>query len=57
MAKPKKLPKTPKQSASLETWKKHKEKIVEVRKFNDQLAKDKSAKKALIVQVRKMRGK
>ena len=57
MAKAKKLPKQPKQSASLEAWKRHEEKVKEVQKHNAQLEKDKSAKKALIARVKKARSK
>lgn len=57
MAKARKLPKSPKQSASLETWKKHEDKVKEVKKHNAQLLKDKETKKSVIARVRKERSK
>ncbi|MDI9872240.1 hypothetical protein [Flectobacillus roseus] len=48
MAKTKKLPKKPKQSASLETVKKWEAKCNEVRKYNDTLMKQEAEKKKIL---------
>lgn len=53
MAKKRKYPKRPKQSASLETWKNYETKCKEVDKHNAQLEKDKKAKQAIINKVRR----
>jgi len=57
MAKYKKYPKTPKASASLDTWKRHEEKVKEVDKFNAQIDKDKAAKKTVMSKVKKMKSR
>lgn len=48
MAKLRKLPKRPKQTSSLETWKNWERKCKEVQAYNRQIAKDKKAKQAII---------
>jgi len=57
MAKYKKYPKTPKASSSLDSWKRHEEKVKEVDKFNTQIDKDKAAKKTVISKVKKMKSR
>lgn len=47
MAKLKKLPKRPKQSASLEAWKKWEGKCNEVKKMNDSILKAEAEKKKI----------
>ncbi len=47
MAKLKKLPKKPKSSASLDTWKKWESKCMEVKKTNDQTLKNEAEKKKI----------
>lgn len=51
----KKFPKAPKESASIETWKKYGERVKEVKKFNDAIKKKQADKKKLIESIRKMR--
>lgn len=53
MAKAKKFPKSPKASASLETWQKYDKKVAEVKKFNNGLISDAKKKKNLIEKVKK----
>jgi len=57
MAKKKKYPKSPKQSASFDIWKRYEERVKEVDKFNSQLEKYKTAKKTLVQRVSKMKAK
>lgn len=57
MAKYKKYPKSPKQSASKEVWARHVEKCKDVDKYNAQLDKDKNAKKSLIATAKKIKAK
>lgn len=57
MAKAKKMPKRPKQSASLDTWKRYEQKVKDVKNHNDQLVRDKTAKKNLIAKISKMKVK
>lgn len=57
MASKRKLPKSPKQSASLDVWKRHEQRVKEVQAHNAQLDRDKAAKKALIARVRKQKSK
>lgn len=57
MAKAKKFPKSPKQSASLEVWQNHDRKVAEVKKHNAQLESDKKKKKAVIEKVKKAKKK
>lgn len=57
MASKRKLPKSPKQSASLDVWKRHEQRVKEVQSHNAQLDRDKAAKKALIARVRKQKSK
>lgn len=57
MASKRKLPKAPKQSASLDVWKRYEGRLKEVQKHNDQVDRDKSAKKSLIARVLKARKK
>jgi hypothetical protein len=53
MAKKKRFPKSPKQSASLEVWQRHNAKIAEVKKFNNQIEADKRKKKTEIEKAKK----
>ena len=57
MAKPKKLPKKPKASASLAVWERYEDKIQEVKKYNAKLEADKKRKKSLIEKTKKMAAK
>lgn len=53
----KKMPKSPKQSASLETWQRHEQKVKEVNQMNAKMKSDAAKKKALITKVRKEKAK
>ncbi|KAA0992770.1 hypothetical protein [Dyadobacter aurulentus] len=57
MAKPKKYPKSPKQSASLQTWENYKAKCAAVDKHNSQIVADKKKKEAVKKQVQQMKSK
>lgn len=57
MAKYRKYRKSPKQSASLETWARYREHIKDVDKYNAQIDKDKASKKKAIADVKKMKSK
>jgi len=48
MAKLRNLPRKPKQTASLDTWKNWERRCREVQAYNRQIAKDKKAKQAII---------
>lgn len=51
MAKKRKYPKRPKQSASLQVWKNYEARCKEVDKHNAQLEKDAKAKKSIISKI------
>ncbi|WP_266362069.1 hypothetical protein [Tellurirhabdus rosea] len=57
MAKYKKYKKTPKASASKQTWDNYYADCREVDKFNAQLDKDKAAKKKVMADVKKLKSK
>lgn len=50
-------PKTPKQSASLATWERYKERCKEVNKHNDKLVADAKKKKTTIASISKVKRK
>lgn len=51
----KKFPKSPKTSASVETWKRYEAKVKEVKKYNDAIKKKASEKRRLIESIRKQK--
>lgn len=55
MAKKKKYPKRPKESAPLSTWRRYEERVKEVDKYNNSLEKEKNEKKKIIERAKRLR--
>lgn len=55
MAKKRKYPKMPKQSATLSTWKRYEDRVKEVDRYNSSIEKEKNEKKKIIERAKRLR--
>lgn len=55
MAKKRKYPKMPRQSAPLSTWKRYEDRVKEVDRYNSSIEKEKNEKKKIIERAKRLR--